>query len=48
MLSDNKIKKLLIEVDEDIFFKFKSNVASNKKTIKEVLTDFIKQYGKSK
>jgi hypothetical protein len=48
MENDKKLKKLLIEVEEELFFKFKTKVVSNRKTIKSVLTELIKQYAKEK
>ena len=37
-------KRVIIEIDEETFYSFKLICIKNKKTIKDVLTDMIKDF----
>ena len=41
------MKKIIIEVEDGLHAKFKSKVAKEALTIKEILTQFIKNYTKN-
>lgn len=48
MSEEQETKKFLLEVEAELYQRLKVKAVSNKKTLKEVLNDLIKQYVKEK
>jgi hypothetical protein len=48
MERQEKPKRIIVDIDKDTFYNFKSKVISKQKTLKEVLIEFVKQYIKEK